>query len=69
MSLTVEDDTGDVPTITGIDPSTGAIGEYVTISGTNFGGRTGTVWFTSAESGLLALASTDFPAACDGDME
>ncbi len=67
LSLTVEDDTGDVPTITGIDPSTGAIGEYVTISGTNFGGRTGTVWFTSAESGLLALASTDFPAACDGD--
>lgn len=67
LSLQVLEDSSEVPTITGIDPESGAIGEYITISGANFGGSTGTVWFASEESGLLALASTDFPDACDED--
>lgn len=52
------------PSILDVTPSSGAIGQYVTMTGTSFGESTGTVWFTSVDTGYSALAETDFPEAC-----
>lgn len=57
----------DVSTITDITPSSGGIGQYVTISGTNFGGSIGTVTLTSQSTGDTATGSVAFPAACSSD--
>lgn len=65
ISYTIVAPESDVSTITEISPSSGGIGQYVTISGTNFGIRTGTVTFEGSD-GNTATASIDFPEACDG---
>ncbi|MEO5928079.1 MAG: Ig-like domain-containing protein [Patescibacteria group bacterium] len=52
------------PVIGTIDPSTGPKQEYVTLTGTNFGGSIGTVRFKNKTSGQEALGDTAFPAAC-----
>jgi cysteine-rich repeat protein len=67
ISYTIEVPEDDVSTIASISPSSGGIGQYVTISGTNFGSRTGTVTFESAD-GNTATASIDFPDECADDF-
>lgn len=52
------------PVIATIDPSSGPKQEYVTLTGTNFGGSIGTVRFKNKTSGQEALGDTAFPAAC-----
>lgn len=42
----------DVPEITAVSPLNGAVGSYVTISGTNFGSRVGSVKFGDVEAEL-----------------
>lgn len=66
MSFGVIDNTDAVPTISSIDPEEGGIGQYVTITGTNFGGSVGNVWFENSSLGT-AQGSVDFPDACSED--
>lgn len=54
------------PMIESITPDTGAKGEYITISGKNFGNNLGEVWFKLNGSGDAVYGTTDFPADCDG---
>lgn len=63
LSYSITEAESAVSTITGISPSSGGIGQYVTITGTNFGSSVGTVTFKDA-SGNTALGSILFPAAC-----
>lgn len=56
-----------VSTITDISPASGGPGQYVTISGTNFGSRIGRVTFEGAD-GSTATARVDFPDACGDDF-
>ncbi len=58
------DDFEDLPQISGIDPSSGGIGSYVTISGLHFGSRIGTVRFENTRTGESGVASIDFPESC-----
>ncbi len=67
ISYTIEEPEADVSTIADISPSSGGIGQYVTISGTNFGASIGTVTFEAAD-GNTATASIDFPDACAEDF-
>lgn len=57
------------PAIGSFSPSSGPIGQYVTISGDNFGSSIGVVYFTnsdktSADYGKTTAADVSFPAAC-----
>ena len=61
----LETPTSGNPVILSVNPQNGPVGEYVTITGSNFG-TNGTVWFTNPETGYKAAGSTDFPAQCDG---
>ena len=56
--------TSGVPVIASIDPPTGPKGEYVTLTGTNFGYTVGTVHFKNKSSGTDAIGDTSFPEAC-----
>lgn len=68
LQFLVETDTLAAPSIMSITPDHGGIGQYVTISGTNFGNATGTVWFEDKTTGERLLAdTTGFPAACSTD--
>ncbi|NCW28770.1 MAG: hypothetical protein EBV83_10885, partial [Verrucomicrobia bacterium] len=67
ISYTITAPESEVSTITDVSPSEGGIGQYVTIFGTNFGSRTGTVTFESGD-GNAATASIDFPDACLSDF-
>ncbi|MDP2631877.1 MAG: IPT/TIG domain-containing protein [Candidatus Uhrbacteria bacterium] len=67
LNYTLRDVETDDPVITRIDPGDGGIGQYVTISGTNFGSSTGNVWFVNQDSGYSAQGSIDFPDACVND--
>src|SRR5688572_5822444 len=51
------------PEIVSLSPENGPISEYVTIQGRNFGERVGRVYFRRGASDV-AIADTDFPAAC-----
>jgi hypothetical protein len=53
------------PQISTIDPDDGAIGQYITISGQNFGSATGTVYMRSADGTRESVLS--LPEAC-GDV-
>ncbi|MSU75162.1 MAG: hypothetical protein EXS55_01465, partial [Candidatus Magasanikbacteria bacterium] len=56
----------DAPVIYGITPSRGAGGQYITITGKNFGvtpNPTG-VWFREAEQGAIINGSFSFPKEC-----
>ena len=55
---------GAEPLISSISPGTGGIGQYITISGVNFGGSTGTVRFENTATGEFAIGSVDFPKEC-----
>ncbi|MBU2509677.1 Ig-like domain-containing protein, partial [Patescibacteria group bacterium] len=52
------------PQIFSLDPERGPRGEYVTLSGKNFGYSVGTVRFKNKLSREEALADVSFPAAC-----
>jgi len=52
-----------LPKIDFIDPVAGPKGEYVTITGSNFGTTVGTVYF-QYPSGVRILADIDFPKQC-----
>lgn len=54
------------PMIESITPDSGAKGEYITISGKNFGNNLGEVWFKLNGSGDAIYGTTDFPADCEG---
>ncbi|MBI1908341.1 IPT/TIG domain-containing protein [Candidatus Uhrbacteria bacterium] len=66
VTYTVEEDTTGDPVITGIDPSEGAVGDYITISGENFGILVGTVRLVD-DAGNEAVAEVDFPEECAED--
>lgn len=51
------------PIIDSIDPASGPIGEYVTLTGRNFGDRVGSVRFQNA-GGESGAADTSFPPIC-----
>ncbi|MCE9586622.1 IPT/TIG domain-containing protein [Candidatus Uhrbacteria bacterium] len=51
------------PEIISLSPENGPIGEYVTLQGRNFGSEVGKVNFRRGASDI-AIADTDFPAAC-----
>jgi len=50
------------PHLDAIDPETGPVGQYVTLTGANFGDSPGKVTFTSGT--YSALGGVDFPPAC-----
>lgn len=52
------------PSIAGVDPTEGPRGEYVTLTGKNFGSSVGTVRFKQVSTGDEALGDTSFPSAC-----
>ncbi len=52
------------PTIFSIDPGSGPIGEYVTLTGQGFGASVGTVTFKNQTTGDRATADISFPAGC-----
>ena len=56
------------PTVVFLDPDNGGIGQYVTIAGSNFGSRVGTVWFENTTLGYTARGSIDFPEECAEDF-
>lgn len=62
----LEQNLGEAPQLSSIDPSTGPQQEYVTLSGKNFGYSVGTVIFTgqTANGPMDAIGDTSFPAAC-----
>ena len=64
VSFGVEYSDEDLPTIYSLSPNEGGVGQYVTISGTNFGSGIGSVWFYDPVSGYFAAGSIDFPSAC-----
>ncbi|MCA9391199.1 MAG: IPT/TIG domain-containing protein [Candidatus Magasanikbacteria bacterium] len=51
------------PKINSITPDRGAIGQYITLQGTDFGNTVGKVTFKRAD-GATGIADTNFPAAC-----
>lgn len=52
------------PIIESITPDHGAKGEYITITGKNFGNYQGTVWFKLNGAGAAKIGDTNFPAEC-----
>jgi cysteine-rich repeat protein len=53
-----------IPIIASINPASAAIGDYITLTGSNFGADIGAVYFENKDSGYRALASVEFPTAC-----
>ncbi len=66
IAFEVTEATSETATIVDISPSEGGIGQYVTLTGSNFGTSVGTVTFTSS-TGDTATGSVDFPSACSSD--
>ncbi|MFA5128279.1 MAG: LamG-like jellyroll fold domain-containing protein [Patescibacteria group bacterium] len=56
----------DTPIIESITPDHGAKGEYITITGKNFGNYQGTIWFKLNGAGTAKIGDTNFPDECDG---
>lgn len=54
-----------LPFIDGIAPERGSAGEYITITGKNFGKAVGTVWFKFKGEGQAVMGSLSFPKDCD----
>ncbi len=53
-----------VPTIDRLDPEFGGAGQYVTLSGRNFGTGIGSVMFKDPSTGETGAADVTFPAVC-----
>jgi hypothetical protein len=56
------------PIISSASPNTGAPGEYITITGKNFGSNVGSVWFKASSQSEAILGNFTFPAACQGTV-
>ncbi len=56
-------ETGTVPVVSRVTPADGPPGTYVTISGSNFGTRTGVVEFELG--GKTAIGASNFPESCN----
>lgn len=54
------------PLISGITPSVGAGGEYITITGKNFGSNMGAIWFKQSSQSEALLGDFTFPQSCQG---
>jgi cysteine-rich repeat protein len=54
----------DTPVISSITPNVGSSGEYITITGKNFGNTLGAVWFKSTPDSEAIVADTSFPEGC-----
>ena len=54
----------DSPRITGISPTHGAPGSYITITGNHLGKNVGKVWFKPGASGTGILGDFSFPEGC-----
>lgn len=67
VSYYVRIDTSNDPRIDNIDPTSGADGEYITISGSNFGKDPGQVLFYKDGdlTGTPIVGSNNFPPGCD----
>lgn len=52
------------PFINALSTASGARGEYITISGRNFGSRLGAVWFKATPESEATLGGFDFPGSC-----
>jgi cysteine-rich repeat protein len=52
------------PVVAAIEPASGPVGAYITLTGTNFGSQVGTVRFLNATTGVEALGDVSFPQAC-----
>ncbi|MEK7665898.1 MAG: IPT/TIG domain-containing protein [Patescibacteria group bacterium] len=68
----IDEDADDLPTIGSIDPDSGPVGEYITISGENFGSSVGAVYFVNVDSDSASLdvetiADVEFPEVCEDD--
>lgn len=55
---------GGPPQIAEINPASGPVGAYVTLTGKNFSDSVGSVMFREVATGKAALADTNFPPAC-----
>lgn len=64
VNFTARDSGGVSPVITSALPASGAVGQYVTIQGSNFGSSVQSVWFEHRASDDRILANVDFPAVC-----
>jgi len=65
VAFAVTSNAVETPSIVSLSPDSGGEGQYVTISGINFGSGTGVVWFEDPASGERVLADTEsFPDAC-----
>ncbi|PIT87263.1 MAG: hypothetical protein COU31_03810 [Candidatus Magasanikbacteria bacterium CG10_big_fil_rev_8_21_14_0_10_40_10] len=53
------------PYIQSIEPTSGAVGEYITIMGKNFGKEQGEVWFKKDGNTMALKGSFAFPVDCD----
>ncbi len=56
------------PLISSVSPATGAVGEYVTISGKNFGSAVGAVWFKATAGSEAIVGDMAFPAECGANV-
>lgn len=56
------------PAISAVNPESGGPGQYITITGNDFGGSVGLVWFESIIDGTQIIADTSFPDACGTDF-
>ena len=62
VGFTVPNSVNSAPHLLSIDPDSGPIGQYVTLTGNNFGTSPGTVEFISGS--YSAFGGVDFPPAC-----
>jgi len=57
-----------LPWIESLDPYEGAPGDYITITGKNFGSSQNIVWFEGDNTGKLLKGSFKFPTECQGNV-
>lgn len=61
------DSTNTIAIISNVVPNKGGIDQYVSITGSNFGTRIGSVFFENKQTGDVVRGSVDFPNACLDD--
>ncbi len=64
VAFTIDEPVRTNPVIDSIDPGSGPVGEYITLTGRDFGDQIGTVKFRKSGTDQEGLAAVDFPAAC-----
>ncbi len=57
-----------LPLISAVTPSTGGVGEYIHITGKNFGNQMGAVWFKASSESQAIIGDFSFPADCAGSL-